>query len=176
MREPGELWSRMVGYYPDDSTRARGGIADSEGKTDEVLGTLACRRLVGEDRRRLITIANKVVDFASKRVAHSNPTVDVRAKFSELDDAIDLLKDLTEKYTLLIFEEQRDLLQEFLGHHGSLVRSLFEGKSSMVVKLWSYAAIAVAVASEKPLEFIWWAVQVSNLRPSACKADALPLS
>jgi hypothetical protein len=24
--------------------------------------------------------------------------------------------------------------------------------------------------------FSWWAVQVSNLRPSACKADALPLS
>jgi hypothetical protein len=33
-----------------------------------------------------------------------------------------------------------------------------------------------AVASPGAAANSWWAVQVSNLRPSACKADALPLS
>jgi hypothetical protein len=112
IREPGEVWGRVEQYYPDQTIRARDAVANQENRAPETHGILACRRFIGEDRNLLITSANKVVDFASKRVAHSNPTVDVRARFSELDDAIDLLKDFAEKYTLLIFEVRRDLVRE----------------------------------------------------------------
>jgi hypothetical protein len=67
----------------------------------------ACRRLLGEDRKAVINAAEKTNRFASKRAAHSVPDVEVHTTFSDLDDAIEVLKRITEKYTLLALEERR---------------------------------------------------------------------
>jgi hypothetical protein len=50
----------------------------------------------------VISAAEKANHFASKRVAHSFPDVEVKTTFSDLDDAIDVVKRITEKYTLLV--------------------------------------------------------------------------
>ena len=54
----------------------------------------------------LISVAQKAVHFASKRVAHSVPDVPVGATFFDLDDAIDTVRTITEKYTRLLFEKR----------------------------------------------------------------------
>jgi hypothetical protein len=54
----------------------------------------------------LISVAQKAVHFASKRVAHSVPDVPVSATFFDLDDAIDTVRTITEKYTRLLFAKR----------------------------------------------------------------------
>ena len=49
----------------------------------------------------MIARAQKAVHFASKRVAHSVPDVPVSSTFLDLDDAIDAVRMITEKYTRL---------------------------------------------------------------------------
>lgn len=66
-----------------------------------------------------INAAEKANRFASKRAAHSVPEEPVSTTFSDLDEAIDTLKKLAEKYTRLILAERREELEPL--HRASLL-------------------------------------------------------
>ena len=92
IRDPGRLWDCFQGHYPGDAARVRADIL----KTQKALPTgweiLACKRLLSEDRKTVISAAEKANQFASKRVAHSVPAVVVNTTFSDLDDAIEVAR------------------------------------------------------------------------------------
>lgn len=102
IKDPGSTWECFERYYPDDAARARDEVnkIGSPALSGEML---ACRRLLGEDRKAVINAAEKTNRFASKRAAHSVPAAKVSTKFSDLDEAIDVLTRLTEKYTLFVY-------------------------------------------------------------------------
>jgi hypothetical protein len=109
IRDPQGLWESFLEHYPADAGRARA-ILEAEASLQPDWEISACKRLIGEDRGRLISIAEKAVHFASKRVAHSVPDVPVSTTFSDLDEAIETLKTITEKYTgLLLAKRLREL-------------------------------------------------------------------
>jgi hypothetical protein len=123
IRDPKDLWEGFQEHYPEDATRAREALRN-EGPLEPGWEMSACRRLLGEDRRVLISVAQKAVHFASKRVAHSVPDVPVSTTFFDLDDAIDTLKTITEKYTRLLFAKKlREL--EPLDHAGESTEYLY---------------------------------------------------
>ena len=107
---PGSLWKSFERHYPADAARARARVSKAGG-----LGpgweSKACKQLLGEDRKVVISIAEKTNRFVSKRVAHNAPHDNIDTRFSDLDEAIDLLKKLTEKYTLLYSSVERERLE-----------------------------------------------------------------
>lgn len=102
VRNPQGFWESFLEHYHEEAARSRA-IELKVGTPHADVETRACRRLLGEDRRSLISAAQKAVHFATKRVAHSVPDAPVRTTFSDLDEAIDTLVALTEKYTRLLF-------------------------------------------------------------------------
>ena len=90
-----------------------------------------CKKLIGKDRKLLLKATEKTVHFASKRVAHHNTGIHVRTTFVDLDEAIDTLKALTEKYVLLIFRERKDLFQ------GMRQRKLPQGWDEIFLEVWA---------------------------------------
>ncbi len=102
IRDSQGLWESFLQHCPKDAARARG-ILEKKAPLQNGWEITACRRLLGEDREALIRVAHKTIHFASKRVAHSVPNVPVRTTFADLDEAIDTLKTMTEKYTRLCF-------------------------------------------------------------------------
>jgi hypothetical protein len=102
IRDSKGLWDCLMRHYPDDATRVRAEILKKEGVLPAGWEILACRRLLSEDRKAVISAAQKAVHFASKRVAHSVPDVPVSTTFSDLDDAIDTVTRITEKYTRIV--------------------------------------------------------------------------
>lgn len=111
IRNPAGLWPCFEECYPDDAASAQAAVQAKTGGLGIGWEVDACRRLLGEDRKRLINAAEKASWFASKRAAHSVPDAEVHTKFSDLDQAIDMLVQLTEKYTRLIFVGQRRALE-----------------------------------------------------------------
>src|SRR6266849_8989706 len=87
--EPGQLWGCFERHYAADAARARAGVLKEVGQLVVGWEISACRRLLGEDRKMVISIAEKANRFASKRVAHSVPDEAVSTTFSDLDAAID---------------------------------------------------------------------------------------
>jgi hypothetical protein len=110
IRHPGGLWDCFLRHFPNDAARVRAEILRKEGQLPSGWGILACKRLVGEDRSVVIRAAEKDNRFANKRAAHSVPDVPVSTTFSDLDDAIEAVKKVTEKYTLLVCAERRQEL------------------------------------------------------------------
>lgn len=105
IRDPKGLWECFLQHYPEDAAKAR--KAEAKGGTLQTSWEIsACRRLLNEDRRVLISVAEKAVHFASKRVAHSVPDVPVSTTFDDLDNAIETVKTITEKYTRLLFAKK----------------------------------------------------------------------
>jgi hypothetical protein len=105
IRDPKDLWECFQGHYPEDAARARE-APRKESPLEAGWEISVCKRLLGEDRRALISVAQKAVQFASKRVAHSVLDVPVSTTFFDLDAAIDTLKTITEKYTRLLFAKK----------------------------------------------------------------------
>jgi hypothetical protein len=105
IRDPRGLWECFLQHFPEDAHGARQTLA-KEGALQAGWEISACKRLLGEDRRALIAVAQKAVHFASKRVAHSVPDVPVSTTFFDLDDAIDTVRTITEKYTRLLFAKR----------------------------------------------------------------------
>lgn len=110
IRDPGSLWECFERHFPDDAVRARG-VLRKTGISASGEDTLACRRLLGEDRKALMNAAEKTNWFASKRAAHSVPSAEVSTKFADLDEAIDVLKKLTDKYTSFVLSMRMKSLQ-----------------------------------------------------------------
>src|SRR5262249_9087922 len=114
IRDPKGLWDCFVRHYPEDAARARASLA-TEGTVQTDWEVSACKRLIGEDRRVLISVAQKAVFFASKRVAHSVPDAQVKTTFFDLDDAIETVRKIAEKYTRLLFAKKLRELEPL--HH-----------------------------------------------------------
>jgi len=131
IREPKHFWRRFERLFPEDAAIAKSAIAAESAELGDGWESKAVRRLVGQDRALLISAAEKANEFASKRVAHSNRTAQVRTKFRDLDQAIDAVKDLTEKYYLLIHEERQDLLQAMI------TRKLPKGWDAIFLEPWA---------------------------------------
>src|SRR5215831_9075131 len=110
IRDPDGMWDCFVRHHPDDAARVRE-ILEKEGALQTGWETSACRRLLGEDRKLVISAAQKAVHFASKRVAHSVPDVPVSTTFFDLDVAIDTVRRITEKYTRLLFTKKLQELE-----------------------------------------------------------------
>jgi hypothetical protein len=111
MRDPTKLWACFERYYPNHAVAARAKVVNKVAAGESGWETLACKRLLGEDRKQLINAAEKANRFASKRAAHSAPHVPVHTTFSDLDEAIDTIKKLAEKYTQLACAERRQALE-----------------------------------------------------------------
>jgi hypothetical protein len=111
IREPGQLWGCFERHYAADATKARAGVLKKAGQLAVGWEISACKRLLSEDRKAVISAAEKANQFASKRVAHSVPDVVVNTTFSDLDDAIEVVRRITEKYTLLVCAERRHELE-----------------------------------------------------------------
>jgi hypothetical protein len=110
IRDPRGFWECFLQHYPEDAARARETLA-RDGALQTGWEISACKRLLGEDRRALISVAQKAVHFASKRVAHSVPDVPVSTTFFDLDDAIDTVRRITEKYTQFLFAKKLQELE-----------------------------------------------------------------
>jgi hypothetical protein len=102
IRDPKGLWDCLLRDYPADAARVRDEILKKEGSLTSGWEKLACRMLLREDRKVVLSAAQKAVHFASKRVAHGVPDVPVSTTFFDLDDAIDAVRRITEKYTQII--------------------------------------------------------------------------
>jgi hypothetical protein len=120
---PERLWTCFEKHYPDEATKARAAVSNAEGTLAPGWQRSACIRLVGADRKALINAAEKVNKFASKRAAHAVPTTAISTTFSDVDDSIDMLKVLTEKYTLLLACEKLEQLEEL---HRSGAPTIYE--------------------------------------------------
>jgi hypothetical protein len=131
IREPKFFWARFERFFSDDAGMAKAAIAVISVSLPDGWQSEAVRRLVGQDRTLLINAAEKANEFASKRAAHKNTTAQVRTKFRDLDHAIDTIKDLAEKYFLLIYEERRDLLPEMMS------RKLPKGWDAIFLEPWA---------------------------------------
>ncbi len=116
MRDAGELWNHFDRYFRPDLLTAHSKAAMRASNDDKQCRIEACNRLIGVDRKRLLDAAKKAVHFANKRVAHKNQTVTVHTNFNDLDEAIETVKTLTEKYLLLAYEKKHDLLREINPH------------------------------------------------------------
>ena len=114
IRDAPGLWECFLKHYPEDAARARECFA-KEGGLQTGWDISACKRLLGEDRRTLISVAQKAVHFASKRVAHSVPDMQVKITFSDVDDAIETVKTIAETYIRLLFAKKLRELEPL--HH-----------------------------------------------------------
>lgn len=110
IRYPELFWEKMQASFPAEASKALNECRSSRNKGHADLN--ACQRLLQKDRTLLVGKAAPVVEFASKRVAHLNPTRIPQATFTQLDIAIGVVKSLTEEYELLIFDRELDLMAE----------------------------------------------------------------
>ena len=131
IREPKPLWTRFERFFPEDAASSRAALASESGEMPDNWQFAGVRRLVGQDRASLINAAKKANKFATKRVAHNNPSAQVHTRFRDLDQAIDIVKNLTEKYLLLIYEERHDLVQEMV------TRKLPNGWDAIFLEPWA---------------------------------------
>jgi hypothetical protein len=111
IKDPGKLWACFERYYPEDVVEARARISNKTGELPSDWESSGCKRLLSEDRKAVLHAAEKANRFASKRAAHSVPSAAVSTTFSDLDESIDTLKRLTEKYTRLVLRERHDMLE-----------------------------------------------------------------
>jgi hypothetical protein len=109
MKDVGKFVDAFARHFPTEFSSEG---QKEAGSADGSWQALACRRLIGKDRKILLHAAKKAVNFANKRVAHNNPDIDVSTTFDDLDDAIETLKCLAEKYLLLAYERKHDLHKE----------------------------------------------------------------
>ena len=168
IRDPKGLWECFMQHYPEDAARVRKTLA-TEGAHQIGWEISACKRLLGEDRRALISVAHKVVQFASKRVAHSVPDVPVSTRFFDLDDAIDTVRTITEKYTRLLFARKLRELEPLylagqttdyiylrqLSEHVDLLeemkrRKLLRGWDSIFLEPWATPEVIARPLGETP--------------------------
>jgi hypothetical protein len=107
--DPTGLWGYFEKVCPSEASNARAAVLGKG--TQELTPELelsACRRILSEDRKILIKTAEKANQFASKRVAHNSPDVQVRTTFSDLDAAIEAVKTLAERYVRIAYHEAVD--------------------------------------------------------------------
>ncbi len=112
IRDAGKLWEPFQHHFRIDLAKAYAEAAKGVSNDDKQCKVEACRRLISADRKLLRKATDKAIHFASKRVAHRNPTMPVHTTFNDLDQAVDMVKNLTEKYLLLVYDRNFDLLKD----------------------------------------------------------------
>lgn len=113
--------------FPSETYKAKAPSHDRQG----VVEAEVCRRLIGADRSFLLRSCTKAIEFASKRAAHTNPAVLVRTKVRNVDQAIDAIREITEKYILLLYDRPRNLLTEMRN------RKLPQGWDLVFLERWA---------------------------------------
>jgi hypothetical protein len=128
IRDPSDLWTCFEKHFPNEAERAMLAGHQSGGAPSE---EDACRRLIGEDRKLLLRHCRKAVEFANKRACHGNLSAQVRTKFRDLDQAIDAIRTITEKFTLLLYDDRHDLFAEMLS------RKISPGWDAIFLEPWA---------------------------------------
>jgi hypothetical protein len=128
IRDPSDLWGCFEKHFPNDVERAML-MTRRQGSTH--LEADACRRLLSADRALLLRHCRKAIEFANRRAAHSNPSVPVNSQFRDLDQAIDTICALTEKFILLLYDQLRDLFAEMLD------RKISTGWDAIFLEPWA---------------------------------------
>ena len=128
IRDPRDLWACFEKHFPNEAERTMLAARQRRGAHFE---TDACRRLLGDDRALLLRQCRKAIEFASRRAAHSNPSVEVHTKFRDLDQAIDTIRAITEKFILLLYDEPHDLFAEMLR------RKIQPGWNAIFLRPWA---------------------------------------
>lgn len=128
IRDPRDLWPCFEKHFPSEAERAMFAARQGGGVRFEAD---ACRRLLGSDRALLLRQCKKAIEFANRRAAHSNPRAEVRTKFRDLDQALDAIRMITEKFTLLFYDEPHDLFAEMLS------RKISTGWDAIFLEPWA---------------------------------------
>ena len=128
IRDPSDLWTSFEKHFPNEAKRAMLATHQRSGARSEAD---ACRRLLGDDRALLLRQCKKAIEFGSKRAAHSNPSAEVDTKFRDLDQAIDAISKITEKFILLLYDQPHDLFAEMLS------RKVQPGWDAIFLKPWA---------------------------------------
>jgi hypothetical protein len=128
IRDPRDLWTCFEKHFPNEAEIAMRAAREKAGVDFEAE---ACRRLLTADRAQLLRQCKKAIEFASRRAAHSNPSAEVRTKFRDLDLAIDTIRLITEKFTLLLYDEPHDLFAEMLR------RKILQGWDEIFLEPWA---------------------------------------
>jgi hypothetical protein len=128
IRDPHDLWSCFEKHFPNDAKSAMRAGRSKDGVPSEAE---ACRRLLGADRAHLLRECTKAIEFANRRAAHANPSAVVRTKFRDLDQAIETIRQTTEKFFLLLYGEPHDLFAEMLS------RKISAGWSDIFLEPWA---------------------------------------
>jgi len=126
IRDPRDLWTCFQKHFPNEAEAAMRAARHRRGVEAD-----ACRRLLGSDRALLLRQCKKAIEFANRRAAHSNPRAEVRTKFRDLDQAIDAIRMITEKFTLLLYDERHDLFAEMLS------RKISTGWDAIFLEPWA---------------------------------------
>jgi hypothetical protein len=111
IRDPLWLWTSFKRLRPDEAAGAQARALKEARGPKPGWEIFAAKRLIGQGRTELIKTSEKASRFAGKRAAHSVPDAAASATFSDLDGAIDTLKKITEKYTLLVCSAKQKLLE-----------------------------------------------------------------
>jgi hypothetical protein len=128
IRDPRDLWRCFDKHFPLEAERA---MLAARRRGTAPLEVEACRRLLGYERTLLLRQCEKAIEFASRRVAHSNPSVEVRTKFRDLDQAVDAIRLITEKITLLLYDRPHDLFEEMMS------RKISPGWDAIFLEPWA---------------------------------------
>lgn len=91
----------------------------------------AFRRSISVNRKAVINASKKANHFANKRVAHHVPGEIVKTTFRDLDEAIESVRAMTEKYMRLVFGGHCDLETEMKG------RMLVNGWTVIFTETWA---------------------------------------
>ena len=116
----------FLSYY-----RPLGWTAEMDRKFHEFAGRGGdhlSRRILGADRAEFVRKAMKIQDFATSRIAHLLLKPTPRATYNELDDALDCLERLTEKYLLMFGNRGRRSGAVRMIVDGLRARSLVAGR------------------------------------------------
>ncbi|MDO8434404.1 MAG: hypothetical protein Q7S58_18540 [Candidatus Binatus sp.] len=128
IRDPSDLWTGFEKHFPNEAESA---MLEARQRGSAPFEADACRRLLGDDRALLFRQCKKAIEFANKRAAHSNLSADVRTKFRDLDQAIDAIRTITEKFILLLYDQPYDLFAEMLS------RKILPGWDAIFLEPWA---------------------------------------
>jgi hypothetical protein len=96
---PDGLWAYLEKCFPTEAAETKAAVAEKRGRLSDGWQSEATRRILMSHRKRVIGVAGRVNHFVNKRIAHAVPDAVVKTQYRDLDDAIDELMAIAEKFT-----------------------------------------------------------------------------
>jgi hypothetical protein len=163
VESPGGLWTYLERCFPTEASDTRDALMGKKGPLSDGWEIEAARRMLMRHRKLGIGAAEEVNRFVNKRIAHAVPDATVKTEYRDLDDAIDTLVTIAEKYTLLQCTIRADQLRESAGEAELLAKlgrrtidaemkaGLPEGWESVFLFPWATEEIlSLALGDMKP--------------------------